>query len=157
MSIRRARIDDWESIARLLDQLEYSGTEAFLEAKLAVMLDDPAEVLLVWDAAPDAADASLLVVASHQSPSILGFLSLHFIPQIALCGDFARISYFAVDENARSLGIGRQLEEAATHLARERGCALLEVHCHSRRDRAHEFYRRQGWEESPKYLIKRLL
>jgi GNAT superfamily N-acetyltransferase len=150
MSIRRARIDDWESIAHLLDQLEYPGTEAFLEAKLAVMLDDPAEVLLVWDeTVPDS-------TANVAPPSILGFLSLHFIPQIALRGDFARISYFAVDENARSLGIGRQLEEAASRLARERGCALLEVHCHSRRGRAHEFYRRQGWEESPKYLIKRL-
>jgi GNAT superfamily N-acetyltransferase len=140
MSIRRAQISDWQRIARLLDQLEYPGTEAFIEGRLATMLADPAEIILVWD-----------------ESGILGFLSLHFIPQIALPGDFARISYFAVDENARSLGIGLQLEEAATRLARERGCTLMEVHCHSRRTRAHEFYRRQGWEESPKYLVKRLL
>jgi GNAT superfamily N-acetyltransferase len=140
--IRRARIDDWKHIARLLDQLEYPGTETFIEARLAAMLADPAEVLLVWE------DPVL---------SILGFLSLHFIPQIALGGDFARISYFSVNEDARSHGIGTQLEETATRLARERGCDLMEVHCHSRRTRAHEFYRRQGWEESPKYLIKKLL
>jgi GNAT superfamily N-acetyltransferase len=138
--IRRARHTDLAGIGRLLDQLEYPGTSGFLEARLTQLLNDPSEVLLVWDG----------------GAAILGFLSLHFIPQIALEGDFARISYFAVDETARSEGIGRQLEEYATTLARERGCALLEVHCHTRRAKAHAFYFRQGYEESPKYLIKRL-
>lgn len=30
------------------------------------------------------------------------------------------------------------------------------VRCHSRRALAHEFYQRRGFEESPKYLMKRL-
>ncbi len=138
--IRQALHTDWPGISRLLDQLEYPGTDRFLKSRLAQLLDDPAEVLLVWE----------------DNSSILGFLSLHFIPQLALPGDFARISYFSIDETARSEGIGRQLEEYATELARERGCELIEVHCHSRRTRAHLFYFRQGYEESPKYLIKRL-
>ncbi len=142
MPIRLAQIDDHAGICRLLTQLKYPGTERFLQARLATLLADPAETLLVW--------------AEEPATTILGFLSLHFIPQIALEGDFARISYFAVDDTARNKGIGRQLEETATRLARERGCSLLEVHCHSRRTRAHDFYRRQGYEESPKYLIKKL-
>lgn len=140
MSIRKAALEDWEGISRLLTQLEYPGTASFMRAKLERMLNDSAETLLVW----------------AESPNILGFLSLHFIPQIALKGDFARISYFAVDDEARSKGIGRRLEETATRLAKENGCALMEVHCHTRRTRAHEFYARQGWIESPKYLIKKL-
>ena len=151
--IRRARHTDWAGISRLLDQLEYPGTAGLLEARLAQLLNDPGEVLLVWESPLPPAAASAGAAAE---PAILGFLSLHFIPQIALEGDFARISYFAVDETARSEGIGRQLEEYATTLARERGCALLEVHCHTRRAKAHAFYFRQGYEESPKYLIKRL-
>jgi GNAT superfamily N-acetyltransferase len=138
--IRHAQQTDWPSIVRLLDQLDYPDTGKFLEARLAQLLDDPAEIFLVWE--DDAA--------------ILGFLSLHFIPQIALEGDFARISYFSIDETARSKGIGRHLEEHATQLARERGCELIEVHCHTRREKAHAFYFRQGYEESPKYLVKRL-
>ena len=153
--IRRARHTDWAAISRLLDQLEYPGTSSFLEERLARLLDDPAEALLVWEGPPSASGAGSSPTAST-SASILGFLSLHFIPQIALQGDFARISYFAVDETARSEGIGRQLEEYATALARERGCALLEVHCHTRRAKAHAFYFRQGYEESPKYLVKKL-
>ncbi|GGA95161.1 GNAT family N-acetyltransferase [Puia dinghuensis] len=139
--IRRAIPADAPGISRLLTQLEYPGTERFITTRLATLLAHPDEVFLVW-AEP----------ANH----ILAFLSLHFIPQIALEGDFARISYFAVDESARSLGIGQQLEAEATRLAKERGCALLEVHCHTRRTRAHAFYHRQGYEESPKYLIKKL-
>jgi GNAT superfamily N-acetyltransferase len=140
MSIRPAILSDAAGISRLLTQLEYPGTEDFLESRLAAMVRDPAETLLVW----------------AEDQVILGFLSLHFIPQIALRGDFARISYFAVDEDTRSHGIGRKLEEMATQLAKERGCALMEVHCHTRRTRAHKFYAQQGWVESPKYLIKRL-
>jgi len=140
MGIRRAKPEDWKGIQYLLDQLEYPGTGSFLQARLARMLEDPAEILLVYE------DAG----------GILGTISLHFIPQIALMGDFARISYFAVDGDARGRGIGLKMEAYCTQLARERGCELIEVHCHSRRVRAHVFYERQGYEESPKYLIKRL-
>jgi len=138
--IRHAHQTDWLAIVRLLDQLDYPDTGKFMETRLAGLLDDPAEILLIWE----------------DDTKILGFLSLHFIPQIALPGDFARISYFSIDETARSKGIGARLEEHATALAREKGCALIEVHCHTRREKAHAFYFRQGYEESPKYLIKRL-
>jgi GNAT superfamily N-acetyltransferase len=155
MSIRNAAPGDWEGISRLLTQLEYPGTATFIRSKLERMLHDPAETLLVWAGSPAPAKPSQTPTGPPAS-NILGFLSLHFIPQIAVQGDFARISYFAVDNESRSLGIGRQLEETATRLAKERGCALMEVHCHTRRTRAHEFYARQGWIESPKYLIKKL-
>ena len=147
--IRRAQHTDWPAIVRLLDQLEYPDTGKFMETRLGQLLDDPAEVLLVWEDGTAASPAT-------PGAAILGFLSLHFIPQIALEGDFARISYFSIDEAARSKGIGRQLEEHAANLAREKGCELIEVHCHTRREKAHAFYFRQGYEESPKYLVKRL-
>lgn len=142
MPIRQAIPSDRQNIQHLLTQLEYPGTANFLEEKLERMLQHPDEVLLVYEPVPGG--------------SIEGLLSLHFIPQIALEGDFARISYFVVDENSQSGGIGREMEEYCTRLARERGCHLIEVHCHTRRERAHRFYYRQGFEESPKYLIKRL-
>jgi GNAT superfamily N-acetyltransferase len=142
MGIRRAQVSDWKQIRLLLDQLEYPGTEHFLEARIERLVNDPDEALLVYE--------------DQTGGRILAFMSLHFIPQIALEGDFARISYFAVNERARGGGIGLALEEYCTGLARERGCSLIEVHCHTRRERAHAFYFRQGYEESPKYLIKRL-
>jgi GNAT superfamily N-acetyltransferase len=149
--IRLALHTDWPAIVRLLDQLDYPDTAKFMETRLAQLLNDPAEILLVFED-----DSAANPTSPTPRTKILGFLSLHFIPQIALPGDFARISYFSIDETARGKGLGAQLEEHATQLARERGCELIEVHCHTRREKAHAFYFRQGYEESPKYLVKRL-
>ncbi|HYD81982.1 MAG TPA: GNAT family N-acetyltransferase [Paucimonas sp.] len=140
IEIRNARLADTAAIATLLTALDYPGTESFIAAKVAQQLEHP--------------DARLLVAA--EGDAVLGFISLHFIPQIALAGDFCRISYFCVDGNARSRGVGAMLEARAEELARERGCDRIELHCHARRVQAHRFYFRQGYEESPKYLMKPL-
>jgi len=140
MSIRSARLSDGPAIEQLLDQLGYTGTEGFLPQKLRRMLADPDERLLVYETAA----------------GVVAFISVHFIPQIAVAGDFARISYFSVDDSVRGQGTGREMEEYVAMLAQERGCDRIEVHCHSRREDAHRFYFRQGYEEAPKYLVKRL-
>jgi GNAT superfamily N-acetyltransferase len=141
MRLRTATVADSASIADLLDQLGYPATESFLPGKIAQLL-----------AHPDA----WLRVAEDDSGRLLGFIGLHFMAQLALPGDFCRITYFCVSEGARSHGVGRQLAEAAESEARARGCDRIEVHCHERRADAHRFYYRQGYQESPKYLMKRL-
>jgi GNAT superfamily N-acetyltransferase len=137
--IRRAQLNDTEAIRALLAQLDYDPP-INLEEKIRRLSNHPDEILLVYEL----------------DTEVVAFLSLHFIPQIALDGDFARISYFAVNDNARSHGIGRQLEDHVTLLARERNCDRIEVHCHTRRTDAHRFYKRQGYQEFPKYFIKQL-
>lgn len=140
MRIRDAEIKDAAAIAALLGELGYPGTEDFCADKIARIAAHP--------------DARLLVAQAGDG-GVLGFIGLHFIVQLALPGDFCRITYFCVSEAARGLGVGRELEETAARLARERGCDRIEVHCHERRVDAHRFYYRQGYEESPKYLMKR--
>lgn len=141
MVIRKAVIEDWKQISSLLDQLEYSNTESFIKEKLEVFLRDPNEVLLIFE----------------ENNQVTAFISMHFIPQLALKGDFARISYFAVDQHIRSKGLGHKIEEYCTNLAIEKKCDRIEVHCHSRRTDAHRFYMRQGYSDSPKYFIKMLV
>jgi N-acetylglutamate synthase-like GNAT family acetyltransferase len=104
LQIRAAELSDGAAIAELLDSLGYPDTGGFIESKLAQQLAHPDARLMV------ATDAS----------KVLGFISLHFIPQIALAGDFCRISYFCVSGNARSEGLGARLEEVAVALAQER-------------------------------------
>jgi N-acetylglutamate synthase-like GNAT family acetyltransferase len=140
MSIRRARVADAADITRLLDQLGYPDTEAFVAGKIERILADPNADLVVYEAGGD----------------VVGVLALSFICQLAMAGDFARIAYFAVDERARSQGVGDALEQYCVRQAEARNCSLIEVHCHERRIGAHRFYHRQGYAESPKYLLKRL-
>lgn len=87
---------------------------------------------------------------------MLGFISLHFIPQLALAGDFARISYFCIAEGERSRGLGQQLLAYAEQIAVRHGCDRMEVHCNAHRHKANQFYLREGYEESPRYHIKPL-
>ena len=140
MEIRPATLADAHKIADLLTQLGYPGTEPFIRGKIRELTGHP--------------EGDLAVAVKGEE--VLGFISIHFIPQLGLAGSFARISYMCVDENARGQGIGGRLEEHCERLARQRGCDRIEVHCHSRRKRAHIFYQRQGYEESPKYLMKKL-
>jgi GNAT superfamily N-acetyltransferase len=138
--IRKAVKDDARAITGLLDQLGYPGTETFISPRVSQQIGHP--------------DALLLV--AEMDAQLVGFISLHFIPQLGLAGAFCRVSYFCVSESKRDLGIGAKLAERAEAEARTRGCDRMEVHCHARRVAAHRFYRRQGYRESPKYLIKML-
>ena len=140
MSIRNATPEDHDAIKYLLDQLDYPGTEGFLHYKMIQLISHPSSALLVYES----------------DGRVVAFLSLNFITQLALEGDIARISYFAVDQSARGEGIGRQMEAYCEQMARSRQCDRIEVHCHQRRTDAHRFYERQGYIDSPKYLVKTL-
>jgi GNAT superfamily N-acetyltransferase len=140
MKIRLAEAEDSFALSALLTELGYDNTETFIERRLTQLMDDRTEELLV---------------AVHGS-TVLGFLSLHFIPQLALAGDFARVSYFCIAEGERSKGAGQQLLKHAENLAKQRGCDRMEVHCHEHRIKANAFYAREGYSESPRYIIKDL-
>jgi N-acetylglutamate synthase-like GNAT family acetyltransferase len=140
MGIRKAILSDRLEIVELLNELDYNNTESFIEEKLMVLINHRDEEFLVYE----------------EHGKVIACISIHFIPQIALKGDFARISYFSVDKDERSKGIGREMEEYCVELARKRKCDRIEVHSHFRRAGAHKFYSRQGYVESPKYLIKSL-
>jgi GNAT superfamily N-acetyltransferase len=140
MKIRNAEMEDITAIQNLLVELDYKIDEPALFLKMQRMLRDNDESVIVFE----------------ENKLVVAFMSIHFIPQIGLVGDFARISYFSVLPEARSKGIGQQLEEYCTTLAIKRNCDRIEVHCHERRTAAHKFYERQGYKESTKYLMKML-
>ncbi len=96
MAIRKAIPEDQEGIKSLLDQLEYPGTEKFLATNIKRSTERPDEALLVFEEDDEP------YLYNHK---ILAFISLHFIPQITLEGYFARISYYSVDQDARSGGL----------------------------------------------------
>ncbi|UQY45325.1 GNAT family N-acetyltransferase [Erwinia sp. PK3-005] len=140
MNIRAAQITDSYALISLLTELGYGHTGSLMHDRLEQLLNHPDERLLV----------------AEDRQTVLGFLSLHFIPQLALAGDFARISYFCIAEGERSKGVGQHLLSHAEQLARERGCDRMEVHCHESRIKANQFYAREGYSESPRYRSKAL-
>lgn len=138
MNIRKAELKDASTIRILMEQLGYPTEEGFIAKKLDSFLDRSDHNDLVYEL----------------EGKVLGFVSLHFIPQIAFEADYAVISYFVVDDDSRSLGIGKALEEYCTALAIERKCKRIMVHSNARRTDAHRFYLRQGFVEYPKDFVK---
>jgi GNAT superfamily N-acetyltransferase len=140
IEIKEPNICHASEISALLISLGYPETERFIEKRIAQFLSRDDEVLLV----------------AIEDGAVIGIISLHFIPQLALAGDFCRICYFCIKKEYRGKGIGAMLELRTVEMAKERGCDRIEVHCHSRRVDAHRFYYQQGYLESPKYLCKLL-
>jgi N-acetylglutamate synthase-like GNAT family acetyltransferase len=140
MKIRPAQLTDKNAIIELLSQMDYPNTESFIEQKLIYLLNDKSEFIAVME----------------DEEKVIAFISIHIIPQIATPGDFARISYLSVNNNYRSKGIGKLMEEYCVQVAKENNCQMIELHSNARRTEAHKFYFRQGYKESPKYLIKKV-
>src|SRR5882757_5547631 len=102
MSIRNATPEDHTAIRQLLDQLDYPDTGDFLHYKIICLINQASSALLVYES----------------EGRVLAFISVNFITQLALEGDIARISYFAVDKDARGKGIGAQMEAYCEQMAR---------------------------------------
>jgi ribosomal protein S18 acetylase RimI-like enzyme len=99
-------------IGSLPDQLGYPTNRKALRDQLLFLLNHPDR---------------LLVVGGFEE--VEAVMSIHFVPQITLDGDFAIISYLCVDETVRSNGIGEKMEAYCTNIAIDRNCDRIQVHC----------------------------
>jgi len=140
MSIRRATLSDIVAIEELLDQLGYPDTAMFLVPKIKTIMSDTNAGVIVYEL----------------NKKVVGLIAINFVTQLAVKGDFARISYFVVNQAYRNTGIGQILESLCTNWAMHRGCDRIELHCSDYRTAAHEFYKRCGYNESSKYFVKKL-
>ena len=97
-------------------------------------------------AAIDADPAQLLVVVTDVSGAVAGTLQLTFIPGLARRGGLrAQIEAVRVREDLRGGGVGHALFAWAIDEARARGCVLVQLTTDKRRDDAHRFYGRLGF------------
>ncbi|KRJ19907.1 GNAT family N-acetyltransferase [Acinetobacter pittii] len=140
MNIRSTKSEDTQAICDLLKQMGYPQPLALIQEKFEILHNDSNSQILI----------------AEERGKIYGLLSLYFIPQIALQGDFAKICYLCVDENMRSKGVGHLLVKEAEQQARRRGCDRMELHSGMQRPLAHQFYLREGYVEAPKYFRKAL-
>ena len=139
LTIRDARVDDAEAIARLLEQLGYPTDVAAVPSRLE-------RLRIVGDR----------LVVAELNGKVAGLAQLHVSPTMALERPAAKIDGLVVDESFRGQGIGRALVAEMEAEARARGCVLLYLTTATRRENAHEFYRRVGLEETGKRFGKPL-
>jgi GNAT superfamily N-acetyltransferase len=131
LTIRDAQAADAERIAGLLTQLGYPTQPGAVETRLE-------RLAIVGDR----------VVVADLDGGAVGLAHLQVAPAIERDRTAAKIGALVVDQAHRGQGVGRALVQALEDEARARGCELLFVTTAERRDDAHAFYERVGFERT---------
>jgi len=92
------------------------------------------------------------VLVYEMRKEVVGFVAVQFIPQFALEGCLALISYLSVDNDLKDQGIEKALEQYVAEQAKRRKC--IEIIAHGKI--ASLFYFQQGYQEHTSYFSKRL-
>jgi ribosomal protein S18 acetylase RimI-like enzyme len=86
----------------------------------------------------------------------MGMAALHVSPTLVDDNPVAKLSAVVVDQRYRQQGIGGALLSAIERRAQTMGCSLIFLTTADRRDGAHAFYRRIGFEETGRRFVKSL-
>ena len=130
LKIRLAKIADAARLADLSTQLGYPATPAQIRQRLRGIR-------------PAAQHAVFVSETKHEG--VIGWV--HVSKQPLLEVDLrAEINGLIVGERHRSLGAGARLLAAAEDWARKHGCKGMSVRSNVIRERAHNFYERNGYE-----------
>jgi GNAT superfamily N-acetyltransferase len=130
IKIRRAKSSDAVRIAELSGQLGYPAKPAEIAQRLRKIKP---------------ASQHAVLVAESPERKVVGWLhvSVSALLEVQLR---AEINALVVADNERSRGTGALLLRAAEQWARSRRCQNMSVRSNVIRERAHEFYLRQGYE-----------
>jgi len=141
MHIRNATYKDAPAIRTLLEALGYKTSISMLVDQLEILFNRDGHEVFVCEFRKE----------------VVGFVSVHYLPQLAFDGGVMIISYLSVDGDIKDINIAKELEQYITTLARSKKCERIQVHCLDWRTPAHQFYLQQGYQEYPKYFTKRLI
>jgi GNAT superfamily N-acetyltransferase len=130
MKIRKARQSDAARIAELSGQLGYPTTKAQMAARVKSALR---------------MKNGGCFVAENKTHGVIGWVHVSITPLLEV-ERRAEINGLVVAEQARSQGAGAKLLQAAEQWARKMRCAGMSVRSNVLRERAHNFYLRQGYE-----------
>jgi GNAT superfamily N-acetyltransferase len=128
--VRAPRLQVCARMAELAEQLGYPAGREEIAARLAG-IEGSAEYAVF--------------VAQLPGGKIAGWIAV-FIYRCVEADAHAEVTGLVVDERNRSQGIGQRLLEHAEQWARERGCGMIGLRLNVIRDRAHAFYKRQGYQ-----------
>jgi GNAT superfamily N-acetyltransferase len=131
MIIRKMKIADAESVAELSTQLGHPNSKENIAKRFLEI---------------DGLETHALFIASTGNGNVCGFVQVNCDSLSLVSGPSAEIGALVVDEKMRSRGIGTALIGAAEDWARAKGISLVRLTSNIRRENAHRFYKREGFE-----------
>jgi ribosomal protein S18 acetylase RimI-like enzyme len=146
---RRARREDLRAILELLNDGKVGNVLERIEDPLPQIYEDAFAAI--------EADANQRLLVGEIDGRIVASLQLTFIPGIAHQGAWrAQVEAVRVARDLRGRKIGEAMMRHVIALAKERGCALLQLTTNKARDDAQRFYRRLGFVASHEGMKLRL-
>jgi GNAT superfamily N-acetyltransferase len=130
IKIRRAKSSDAARVAELSGQLGYPTKPAEMAQRLRNIKPASQHVVLV---------------AESSACRVMGWLHVSVEPLLEV-ELRAEVNGLVVADEERSRGAGALLLRAAEEWARKRGCKNISVRSNVVRERAHQFYVRNGYE-----------
>jgi GNAT superfamily N-acetyltransferase len=128
--IRRGEERDAAALAALATQLGYPTTREEALQRLRKLSAPELHAVFVAETAGGAVAGWVHVSANHLIESATR----------------AEVNGLIVDEGRRSAGAGKLLLDEAERWAREHGCSVVNLRSNVIRERAHQFYLRNGYE-----------
>jgi GNAT superfamily N-acetyltransferase len=129
LSIREIALSDAESAARLSVELGYGVSTAAMTERIRRLADTPHRTVFV----------------ACVGDSVVAWIDVGEVCHLQ-SDPAGEIGGFVVAEGFRSTGIGRELLRRAEQWARDRQLGRIVVRCQIKRDAAHRFYLREGFE-----------
>lgn len=129
-TVRPALPADSERMADFSGQLGYPSAPEQVRVRLAEI---------------QKSDDCAIFVAEVPDGEIAGWIGVYIFRSVEM-DKLVEISGLVVGDGYRSRGIGRILLDAAEDWARDRGCKVIAVHSNVKRQRAHNFYKKNGYE-----------
>ena len=138
--IRSATLDDAVAVTSLLAELGYPQDVSTATHSLQSALADPQQAVFV----------------AEFGAAVVGLAAVTRLFYFHLGQPIARLSSLVVSETLRSQQLGVQLLHAAEQWARANGCVQLELTSSVKRERAHVFYQRSGYNGSALRFVRQL-
>ena len=138
--IRAAAIGDASDVALLLDALGYPCSRDEAAERIAFVLGDQRQHLLLAE------------IAGHAC----GMVALDMRYSFTRGADQARITALVVLPACSRQGIGRRLLREVESISRRAGIARIEVTSNARRSDAHAFYHGCGYTDGSRHFFKLL-
>jgi GNAT superfamily N-acetyltransferase len=141
-AIRLARPEDAEALANLAGQLGYPSTVAQIRKRFEMLVERSEENA---------------VFVAESDGNILGWVHAH-VYTLLVDDPETEIGGLVVDEKYRGQSIGEKLMQTAEAWAREQGCNSVYLRSNTIRARAHEFYKRLGYNIlKTQYAFRKML
>jgi GNAT superfamily N-acetyltransferase len=138
--IRDAREDDAAALAALATAMDHPTEEAAMRRRMARV----------------AGNGDYRTLVAERGGRVVGFAALAWGWTIIDDEPQPRVTALSVMPDERGRGTGAALMAAAEAWARERGAVTLRLTTAVRRERAHRFYERLGYERTGYRYVKKL-